>query len=113
MQVNAQARPFKLTPALQDSVMRSLSTVERRFGDRIKKVTVRMDDINGHRGGVDKRCRIVIDARPRQTVVVEALSEDMYQSISQATKRAESALGRTLRHRRKVNVPLIHEGVPA
>ena len=107
MQLNVQARPFKLTPALEASVVRSLKTVESRFGEHINRVMVRMDDINGQRGGVDKRCRIVIDANSHQTVVAEALSEDMYQSILQAAKRAESALNRSLRRRREAYAPTV------
>ena len=101
MQLNVQARPFKLTPALEASVAHNLSAVESRFGDRIRKVTVRMDDINGDKGGIDKRCRIVIDAQPRHTVVAQALTEDMYQSISVAARRAETALTRSLQRSRR------------
>lgn len=107
MQLNVQARPFKLTPALEASVVHNLKTVEDRFGEHINKILVRMDDINGHRGGIDKRCRIVINANSRQTVVAEALSEDMYQSISKAAKRAESALNRSMRRRREAYAPKV------
>jgi putative sigma-54 modulation protein len=111
MQINVQSRPFKLTPALKASVSSHLSGVESRFGSRIGNVLVRMDDINGSRGGVDKRCRIVIDARPRQTVVAEALSADMYESISIAARRVEAALQRALSRGRK-SKPLISNQQP-
>ncbi len=100
MQIDMQARPFEITPAMEARVARHLRAIESRFGERIGQVLVRMDDINGERGGVDKRCRIVIEAIPRQTVVAEALSADMYASISQAARRAETALSRTLQRRR-------------
>ncbi|MFT5063785.1 MAG: putative sigma-54 modulation protein [Gammaproteobacteria bacterium] len=104
MQLDVQSRPFKLTSALKASVSRSLSGIDERFGERVNKVIVRMDDINGKRGGVDKRCRIVSDLKAQQTVVAEALSNDLYQSISIAARRAKAALRRNVNRARTLKV---------
>ncbi|MDX1497623.1 MAG: HPF/RaiA family ribosome-associated protein [Salinisphaeraceae bacterium] len=100
MQVDIQARPFKLTGGLKHAVRNSLKPLRKRFGDALHRVQVRLDDINGKRGGIDKQCLIVVDAGQRQTVVARALSEDLYQSISMAGQRAERALARNMGKRR-------------
>ena len=100
MQVDIQARPFKLTGGIRHAVKNSLKPMQKRFGDVMHKIQVRLDDINGQRGGIDKQCLIVVDAGHRQTVVARALTDDLYQSISIAGHRAERALARNIaKHR--------------
>ncbi len=90
--IELQARPFSLTPALTECVQHSLERLTHRHGRRISSISVHMDDVNGKRGGIDKRCRVVVRLAPRLTVVGEALAADLYQAISLAALRAESAL---------------------
>lgn len=101
MQVDIQARPFKLTGGLQNAIGKCLRPLKRRFGHSLHKIQVRLDDVNGDKGGIDKRCLIVVEAHPRQTVVAHALSDDMYQSIALAGHRAERALSKRSPRRRK------------
>ena len=101
MQLDIQSRSFKLTAALKQAIKRSLSPLDQRYGSQLSRVQVRLSDINGVRGGVDKRCLIVLEAGRRHTVVAKAISADMYQAISQAGRRAEAALRQT-RKRRKL-----------
>jgi ribosome-associated translation inhibitor RaiA len=56
---------------------------------------MRLSDINGPRGGVDKCCRlqVVLDGLP--DVVVEDIETDLYVAIDRAASRA----GRTSRRR--------------
>ena len=100
MHIDIQARPFKLTSGLRHAIKNSLRPMHRRFGDALQRIQVRLDDINGQRGGIDKQCLIVVNAGQRQTVVARALSEDLYQSISLAGQRAERALARNIGRRR-------------
>ena len=47
--------------ALREYVVRRLSFVLRRFSHRIRRLTVRLADVNGPRGGLDSRCSIAAD----------------------------------------------------
>ncbi|MEN8719869.1 MAG: HPF/RaiA family ribosome-associated protein [Oceanococcaceae bacterium] len=99
MNLHMQSRPFSLTAGLRQAVRRALRPVDRRFGESLQSVQVRLDDINGKRGGVDKRCRLVFGLPHVEPVVVEALSDDMYRAIGMASRRAQHALDRRTQRR--------------
>lgn len=94
MHIDIQARPFPLSEGLLVAARGGLRNLQRRHGEQISRITVRLDDINGRRGGVDMRCQVMIHVRGGKTIFAQALSADMYDSIALATRRAETALGR-------------------
>ena len=56
MSIDTRAIGFALTDAIVRHVEARLESALGPFARRILKVTVRLDDVNGSRGGVDKRC---------------------------------------------------------
>ena len=59
-------------------------------------VDVRLSDINGPRGGVDKRCSIQLTAARRITLSIEGRAKTYYDAIDRATARLRRALMRSL-----------------
>ena len=82
------------SPALRAHVERRLGFALRRFGDRVRSVTVRLADLNGPRGGVDKECRIVMQTRGGGRVLARARRSDLYDAASEAVGRLDEACGR-------------------
>jgi hypothetical protein len=82
---------------LADLARRRLEFALGRFGGRIRSVTVRLGDVNGPRGGVDKRCLVTIrlDASKR-LVVIEDADADAVVAIDRAADRASRAVARVL-----------------
>ena len=100
MQIDIQARRFSLTKALSEYTKRRLGFA---FGTRdtdIRRVAVRLSDINGPRGGVDKRCRIQVVLPCLPDVVIEDIDRDMYAAIDRAANRASRAVARKLARQR-------------
>ena len=95
MVIAIQSRGFPLTDAIEDHVHTRLSFTLARGGDRIGRVVVRLSDLNGPRGGIDKRCLIEIKLDGLSTVVVEDVQSDLYTAIDRATGR----VGRTVNRR--------------
>jgi len=58
MRMMIHSRKIALPRTLRDHVERRLGFALGRFENRIDRVTVWLEDLNGPRGGVDKRCRI-------------------------------------------------------
>lgn len=84
--------------AVRERVERRLGFALARFGDRVGRVAVHLADVNGPRGGVDRRCRIVADvpgpgAAP---VVVEEAGDDLNAVIDRAAERVGRAVRRRL-----------------
>lgn len=92
MQIDIQARDFSLTDALRDHAERRLRFALTCCNDHILKIVMRLSDINGPRGGKDKRCHLQVVLSGLPDVVIEDVETDMYVAIDRATDRA----GRTL-----------------
>ncbi|SAL09630.1 hypothetical protein AWB74_00026 [Caballeronia arvi] len=79
--------------------------VFRRLAWLISKATVSLSDINGPRGGVDKRCQVEVQVNRENKVVATSIARDWRGAIDLALARAVRSLVRrrqTLRPARRV-----------
>lgn len=95
MLIAIHCRGFPLTDAIEDHVHNRLGFALARGGSRVGRVVVRLSDLNGPQGGIDKRCLIEIRLDGLPTVVVEDVESDLYTAIDRAVGRA----GRTVMRR--------------
>lgn len=95
MQIQIQATGIGLNDPLISHVQRRLRYALSRSDDRVSRVTVRLSDINGPKGGVDKACRIEVRLAGRPSVVIEDIQSDIYTAVDRAAGRA----GRTVLRR--------------
>jgi hypothetical protein len=74
-----------------------------KFARHIERLTVRFEDVNGPRGGIDTACRIKVVISGLPSVVVEELAGDSIEAFNRANDSVEQAvkhaIGRTLGHR--------------
>ena len=73
---------------------RRLAFALRRFENRTRHATVRLDDVNGPRRGVDSRCAITLQLRNGRRIDAEAITAWPYASITLAAKRLNAAIRR-------------------
>jgi len=100
MQIKIQARDFLMTHAIREHIERRLRYALSSCYRHIKRIMVRLSDINGPRSG-DKRCHIEVIV-PGQTLVVEDTKSDLYSAVNSASSRAGRSVGRWLRRRRDI-----------
>jgi len=93
--MNLYASDFRMTEPIELRVKRGLLGAVGRLRDSVTAAVVRLRDVNGPRGGVDKACRIVVRVRGRGTSVAEAVDRDLYAAIDAAVAK----LGRSMRRR--------------
>ena len=107
MQIDIQTLGFTLTAALREHTKSRLGFALAHGAETIDRVTVRLSDINGPRGGADKRCHIHVAVAHQADVVIEDIQADMYVAIDRATDRAGRALARQIERQResRVTVP--------
>ena len=81
--------------------------IRRRLGEKlgrharsVERVSVRLRDINGPRGGVDVRCRIKVVLSGLPSVLVEQQAATLRPALTAALAGAERAVRRTLQRRR-------------
>jgi ribosome-associated translation inhibitor RaiA len=96
MQIAIQTQGFPLTDALDNHVKDRLRFTFSRVADRVRRVRVTLSDINGPRGGVDKRCLIEARLDGMPSVVIQDLQSDLYIAIDRAAGRAARSVMRRL-----------------
>jgi ribosome-associated translation inhibitor RaiA len=83
-----------LTPATETRFRKKLERRVGHSGARISRGTIRFEDINGPRGGVDKECRIKLVLTGRPSVQASERDRDMEPAFDRASHKLDSALSR-------------------
>jgi ribosome-associated translation inhibitor RaiA len=68
----------------------------------VRRVAVKLRDVNGPHGGVDKACRIVVSLHRRATIAVEAVDRDLYTAVTRSARKLREAVRRRVTRRRRV-----------
>ncbi len=82
---------------LRDLAVRRLRFVMRRLSWLVPRAKVRLSDINGPRGGIDKRCQVELKTDTMGTVVITSMAGDWRTALDNALSRASRVLTRTWR----------------
>lgn len=77
---------------MRDTAIRRLRFVMRRFSWLVPRATVHLSDVNGPRGGVDKRCQLELKTETAGVVVVTSIARDWHSALNTALARAARAL---------------------
>jgi putative sigma-54 modulation protein len=96
------ARGLKLTGDVRNAIHSMLAGAFGRFAGRLASVTAVVEDINGPRGGEDKRVRLEVRGLRRQFVQVEGLGTDILPTLGRVLDRADYALARLVDRRKSL-----------
>lgn len=68
-----------------------------RFHGRVRSVSIRVADINGPRGGIDKVCRATVRlAAPKRSLVIEDTDADAAVAIDRVADRTARTVARAV-----------------
>ena len=113
MQVFFKSRHPQATE-LRDLTERRVRFVLRRLGRLVPRAEVQMSDVNGPRGGIDKRCQVELRTDGAGSVVVASVAHDWRTALDNALARAARFLVRLWRRgsdaRRVRHRFISHEG---
>lgn len=112
MQIDIQSRGFSLTDSLLAYAKQRLLIATAYCSGHINRAAIRLSDINGPRGGADKRCHVQIVLAGIPDVVVEDTQVDMYAAIDRAIYRASRTVVRKVDRQltlHKQREPLVFE----
>ncbi len=80
----------------REYVRRKLGRKLGKFATRIERVSVRLRDVNGPRGGIDHLCQVKVVLSRLPSVVVEEQRETVKAAIDAALSSATRSVGRVL-----------------
>ncbi|MEW5890321.1 MAG: HPF/RaiA family ribosome-associated protein [Pseudomonadota bacterium] len=107
MQFDIRTQGFDLTDALRQHAERRLTCALSRFHGRLGRVSMWLTDYNGPRGGVDKRCLLLVRIAGAPEVLITELSKDLYIAIDRAADRAGRTVARRMgRHNGNAHGPM-------
>jgi ribosome-associated translation inhibitor RaiA len=82
---------------LRDLTERRVRFALRRLGWLVPRAEVQMSDVNGPRGGLDKRCQVELRTDGAGSVVVASVASDWRSALDNALARAARVLMRLWR----------------
>jgi hypothetical protein len=90
----------------EGSQMRAISVERVRFALRrlsalVPRAKVQFTDVNGPRGGVDKRCQVELSTEATGTVVIASLAHDWRTALDRSLGRATRVLTRSIQRKQK------------
>lgn len=103
MNMDIRAINYTLDDELKAHIEQRLRFALDRFEDRVSRVTVHLQDVNGPRGGVDQECRVTVALKPRGGVRVRGTDRDPFTLTTRAARRIGQVVGRALDRRRRVH----------
>jgi hypothetical protein len=106
LKIEIRFRALEPSDLLRDHAVRRVHFHLSRFGPEIHRVQVRVSDVNGPKGGIDKQCQVTVRGRRMGPVVVDDLSADAWSAVDLAIERAGRAVGRELERGRAVRRPV-------
>ena len=96
MRIEVRFRGLESTDSLREYAVRQVHYHLSRFGRELRAVVVRVCDINGPKGGIDKRCHVLVHGRRVAQLAVEEMSADAQSAVDFALLRMARAVGHEL-----------------
>jgi len=97
MKIGIRTKGLPNDAVARERVRRRLRFALSRFADRIERVSISLEDVNGPKGGPDKRCRIRLSlSGGGDPLLAEDLDSDIFVAIDRASKRLGRSVSRRL-----------------
>ena len=108
MKVQVRFHGMQLSDALESEATRRAHAHLSRFGREVISLVVRLSDLNGPRGGVDKRCRMMARGPRIGTVTVSETHADPYAAVDLTLETLSTAIGRSIERAREPKLRPAH-----
>lgn len=84
----------------RDAIARKLGMRLGKFASSMERVTVRLSDVNGPKGGIDHSCLIKVVLSGLPSVVVERRDAALQRAVNAAISAAAQGVRRSVQRRR-------------
>ncbi|MEP0841103.1 MAG: HPF/RaiA family ribosome-associated protein [Phycisphaerae bacterium] len=94
MQLRVHGHHFEVDDTLDAHITERFRSALDQLEHMVHEVAVRIEDVNGPKGGVDKRCHATVHLRAGGTVVVDEMHPDVFAAVSVAADRVKNVVSR-------------------
>lgn len=92
--LHVRARGLDLSEGDKETLAKRIDSACDRFADRIRRVDVTFEDVNGPRGGVDVKCHVHVALRDGLDMDVDSLGASPLEAASVALGRVRRGVSR-------------------
>ena len=89
------------SPEMSEAILRHVeSRLESALGPfarSVVRITARMQDVNANRGGIDKRCGVVVALRRHGVVTAEVTDQNLYVAVDAVAHRIRRVVKRAVK----------------
>jgi ribosome-associated translation inhibitor RaiA len=82
-----------------EHIMDKVEAAFSKFGQHVVSVDLIIEDVNGPRGGIDKKCQLLVNIRGMKSVVVSTKKASASRAIAKAIAKAKRTTNRKLKRR--------------
>ncbi len=97
--LHVRTRGLELSMEDRETLSRRVVFAVDRFADRIRRVDVSLEDVNGPRGGVDVRCHVHVTLRDGVELDAESMSDTPLAAAGIALARVRRVVSRRVEKR--------------
>lgn len=96
MRLGILARGIAMTEAIREYATRRIRTALGRYQQVLVSAQVRLADVNGPRGGIDKHCVVEVWGPTLAPIIVRERDADLYVAIDRVADRLDRAVARRI-----------------
>jgi len=105
MEIAVRTRDLAGNENLRQLVERRIDYAVDRHKNRIGRISVRLSDLNGPRGGIDKLCQMTADVRGIGTVLITEKGSNLLEAIANAAGRLGLRIRGSIERQRQSKKP--------
>lgn len=96
MRIQVHARKVRFSAADRAHVVRRVEFALSQYRERVRQISITLEDDNAHRGGIDKTCRVLARIAPLGDVVAEGSGATFQEAAGAAIDRTARLISRQL-----------------
>jgi ribosome hibernation promoting factor len=114
MRLSVRGDSVKLSDEFREYIARRLYFALGRFASAIRRVSVKAEDVNGARGGIDKRCYLEVRLRDGRSALLTVTTDDsdLRVAVDRSANRMARSVARELERKRQHRTIQASDGPP-